>query len=1222
LQKNNKPALSQHENKCKTKTIIIMKLKRHYYQAKERRWYRTIMLLFLLCLYGHTQAQNVTISPKTGNLMAALTEDNEIGFERGWSSLWRHEQIPLSLTVADYPNITQGGELSRPAGNLAEEKGELVLVGGRKNNLFMEVSLPKGYRITGYTLVMKNNLDGTTFKDMRFGNVKKQLYETNASFATVGYKATSGEINGFNEGDKEYTITRTSNASGDMGNQLYFCFDKRGVDEFFGVTIKYFEIHFTAEGDFTEHVVPVSLGAMPKPAVSCYEMPFTTSKLDIGPIQPREKNGNTYYSYDYKNVADLTANMIIYQKDAVNGNKQAADVAPNKHISAFVMDDKTHFGLGNDTYFIETPTTAKTAHGENLLLGYRIVGAKFNCAYAKARNYAEFTVSAKYLSKTYYLTATGGTERNEAQAAKWFIDDNGYMRTGEKYLIVNNSGVISVTSSKNDASVVRREGDNILCGNKYLRLGSGKKLIFEPTQSRVASAINKGTVTVSYGAPYTLKIYDKTGKEIIQEIAIDNADATGTYELKDLNNDAVKFEVTGLTGDDTKAVVSVDVTMQALNPFIHSIDIVCHDWQDVGKMTQTFTANDFSVRGGKFTFYVPKDFSIKDDEQQPCKFTFENLYSLYGDNTYYTGTPKQKNGNARYIFIESPYDQAFKGLYDPTYNPNADYKDKVKAIVSGTKPFRFNNADELNNTNSSHETKFFTEFPFTKTAYAATSGGEFKELELMKDGSEVRYLFTADETRYNISPATATEHRSHAFYVMDIQLIIKEYKPKFTWTKIYTSTCYDENGKDVEKPQYGLELGTTEVDEDSKMGYLTIEQINNILQNKTDELGAEEGEPRPTDIEKLDQVLYVDASDLKTVVYKKAAEGAKDDLDNTMSLLGKNALFYLPENLAPAKDNFATKTSSGEFRACKDIVLTDKKPFYAPYDIRVDAAQKATYTREITVPKNGKAALASVMLPFTLSVDNGVHTNEDRLCAFRLSTMNESNCITLEQGEATSPKDYKAKANFVPITGSLTVANKPYMVEVLTAPTDATISFIASQKGSTVVTSKTMDDESYLFKGETANGKIGPYDVSFTNYGSYSGKKIDKNKKIFYFSGNMYLCSKNLRPGLNWLYVYPFRAFYEYTGGADAKDLNGMSINYDDSEGETTGIEYFQTRPDLAVQAGNGTITFAATADRKVNVYTVTGTLVNNISIKAGNTETINVPAGMYMVNGVKIIVK
>ena len=1199
-----------------------MKFKEHYYQSKERRWYRTIMLLFLLCLYGHTQAQNVTISPKTGKLMAALTENNEVGFQNGWSSLWRHEQIPLSLTVADYGDLTPGGELSRPAGNIAVYNNELILVGGKQNNLFMEVSLPKGYRITGYTLIMKNNLNGQLIKGMQFGNVTKRMYETNEKFELNNAKATSEEISSYNESNKEYKISRTSNVNGDMGNQLYFCFDKRGVSEFFGATIKYFEIHFTAEGDFTEHVVPVSVSDIQTP-VSYYEMPFSTSKLDIGPIKPNTKHNKTYYSYDYRNVTDLTANMIIYQKDAVGANKKAADVATNKHISALVMDNKNYFGLENDTYFVETPTTATTKHGENLLLGYRIVGAKFNCAYAKNKDFAKFTVSKWYAFKTYYLTATGGTSNNDSEAAEWFIDDNGYMRTGEKYLTVNNSGVISVTSNKDNASIIRRKDNNILCGDKYLRLGSGNHLVFGSSSS-AASAINTGTnVTVSYGAPYILKIYDKTGKNVVKEININNQNTADSYELTGLNNDAVKFEVTGLTGTDKKAVVSVDVTMQALNPFIHSIDIVCHDWQDVSKMTQTFTANDFSVRGGKFTFYVPKDFSIKDGEQQKCKFTFENLYSRYGDNTYYTGTPKERNGNARYVFIESPYDQAFKGLYDPTYNPDADYKQKIQAIVSGTKPFRFNNADELGNENTSTATKYFNEFPFTKDAYKAAPDAEFKELFLKENGNEVRYLFTADETRYNISPATATEHRSHAFYVMDIQLIIKQYEPKFTWVPIYKSTCYDENGEDVEKPQYGLKLGTTVADQDGKMGYLTVDQINNILLNKIDKLGNAIGGPRPSDIDSPDQVLYVDASDLKTVVYRKAtAEGAKDDLDDAMSLLGKNALFYLPENLAPAKDNFATKTGANEFRACKDIVLTDKKPFYAPYDIRVDAAQKATYTREITVPKNGKAALASVMLPFTLSVNNGVHTNDDGLCAFRLSTMNANNCITIDQSEATSPKNYKAKANFVPLTTSSTEANKPYMVEVLTAPTNEKISFIASQKGANVVTSRVMDSNSYLFKGETANGKIGQHVVSFTNYGSYSGQKLDKNRKIFYFSGNMYLCSKNLRPGLNWLYVYPFRAFYEYTGGADAKDLNGMSINYDDSEGETTGIEYLQTRPDLAVQAGNGTITFTATADRKVNVYTVTGTLVNNISIKAGNTETINVPAGMYMVNGVKIIVK
>ena len=1007
-----------------------------------------------------------------------------------------------------------------------------------------------------------------------------------------------------------------------MGNQLYFCLDKGNVNAYFGVTIKYFELHFTAEGDFTEHVAPVSVSDIQSP-VSYYEMPFTTSKLDIGPIKPNSKNGSkTYYSYNYKNVADLTANMIIYQQDAVNAKKEAADVAVSKHISAFVMDNKTHFGLGNDTYFVETPTTATTTHGDNLLLGYRIVGAKFNCAYAKDRKYSTFTVSCKYKRKTYYLTAGGSTSTDATQAAEWIIDDYGYMRIGNTYLQVNNSGAISVTPNKNMASVVRRDGNNIRQGNNYLRLGSGNKLAFG-SSSYAAHASNVGTITISKGAPYALNIYDKTGKNIVHKIEIKNANDAGTYELKNLNNDAVKFEVSGLTGTDKQAVVSVDVTMQALNPFIHSIDIVCHDWADAHPMTQTFTANDFSVRGGKFTFYVPEDFSVKEGQQQPCKFTFENLYSLYGDKTYYAGTEKQKDGNARYVFIQSPYDQNFKGLYDAAYDPNADYKQKVKALVSGTKAFRFNNADELGNEVHSTDIKYFNEFPFSKEAYRNTTGGKFKELSLMKDGSEVRYLFTADETRYNISPATATEHRSHAFYVMDIQLVLKQYKPKFTWVPIYTSTCYEKNGKDVEKPQYGLKLGTTEMGESGKMGYLTVDQINKILLNDNEILGSG-STPRPAEIKSPEQVLYVDASDLMTVVYRKATiEGGKDDLDQTMSLLGKNALFYLPENLAPAKNNFATKTGTGEFRACKDIVITDKKPFYAPYNIRVDAAQTATYTREITVPKNGKATFASVMLPFTLSINNdGVHTNEDGSCKFRLSKMNENSCITLSQNEASKPNNYKAKAKFIPLTGTSTKANTPYMVEVLSAPTSDKISFIATQKGSDVVASTSMANDTYLFKGEAAKGKIGQYDVNFTNYGSYSGKKLNKNRKIFYFSGNMYLCSKNLDAEFPWLYVYPFRAFYEYTGGADAKDLSGMSVIYDDSQDEATGIANLQPRPNLAVQAGNGTITFAATVDSKVNIYTVTGTLASSVNVKAGSTETINVPAGMYVINGVKVIVK
>lgn len=66
-------------------------------------------MVFALLGLVNTQwvsAQNVTISPSTGNLIAALTGNygsgtTEIGFENGWSAMWRHEQLPLTLTVAD-----------------------------------------------------------------------------------------------------------------------------------------------------------------------------------------------------------------------------------------------------------------------------------------------------------------------------------------------------------------------------------------------------------------------------------------------------------------------------------------------------------------------------------------------------------------------------------------------------------------------------------------------------------------------------------------------------------------------------------------------------------------------------------------------------------------------------------------------------------------------------------------------------------------------------------------------------------------------------------------------------------------------------------------------------------------------------------------------------------------------------------------------------------------
>jgi len=76
------------------------------------------LLLIMLTSFTISKAQNVTISPQSGKLVAGLTYENEVGFQHGWSSLWRHNQLPLTLTVSDKTELVEGGQLKDPAGNI------------------------------------------------------------------------------------------------------------------------------------------------------------------------------------------------------------------------------------------------------------------------------------------------------------------------------------------------------------------------------------------------------------------------------------------------------------------------------------------------------------------------------------------------------------------------------------------------------------------------------------------------------------------------------------------------------------------------------------------------------------------------------------------------------------------------------------------------------------------------------------------------------------------------------------------------------------------------------------------------------------------------------------------------------------------------------------------------------------------------------------------------
>ena len=62
--------------------------------------------------------------------------------------------------------------------------------------------------------------------------------------------------------------------------------------------------------------------------------------------------------------------------------------------------------------------------------------------------------------------------------------------------------------------------------------------------------------------------------------------------------------------------------------------------------------------------------------------------------------------------------------------------------------------------------------------------------------------------------------------------------------------------------------------------------------------------------------------------------------------------------------------------------------------------------------------------------------------------------------------------------------------------------------------------------------------------------------------------------------------------------------------------------PDLAVRSGKGFIQMTSDKNQTVDIRTLNGTSYSMVNMNAGDSKTVNLPAGVYLVNNVKIIVK
>lgn len=1048
-----------------------------------RAWLRVLSALALVMASCHTLwAQNVVISPTTGKFVAAKTLGSEVGFERGWSSLWRHDQLQLSLSVSDDKGLDAGGEFTNPAGNLLrKDDTSFYIAGGKSKNSQIILSLPKGYRITSYEIVLLNENNGKTISELNCGRISKSFRETDSGFSqTKAYaKSANGNYQMSRDNENtEYVIKRTSTGKGDMGDHLYFQIE-RGGDAFYALTVKSFEIHFAADNDFTTRVTPTSAS---NGAVSVSTSSFNVGIADLGPIQPQTKSGKTYYAYSYENVNPLKAAFTLFQEDAVNDGVAKEGVATQKKISTVRIQRnpaKFVYSLKSGVYYIESPTSMVSQNNIQLPIGYRITGAKLICR-KSANNSSNYTVRL-------------------------------YNADGKTY---NDLTVTSTTEQK--------------------------------------------------------------------------------IEVGNLNNDAVKFEVIG----SDAAYVTFDITMQALSPYVKNMDINCHD--NAGNtITNTFTVSNFFVSGGKFVFYVPEE------SNGIWRFTFDNLRSDYADNTYYDNSGI---GKSRYSFVNSPYWETAASLYNS--DPNHTYLDKIHVETAGNRAFRFNNADELDNNSQSTETRYWTEYPFSIQNYLAQdSQNKFDAVYVEENETGEAYIFTADETRYNIAPTTATEHRYYAYYKMEVEVKKKTYQPIVEIKKIYDRTCYEG---DVEFAQYGAKV-TTEKLADGTMGYLTATQIKEAVTNELQKLGA-----------KPEHLLYVDASALHSVYQPNA-------LNALQKAIGKNALIYLPRFTTYNGNNCATKTLAGSFISCGNIIFTDKHPFYAPYDIDVNAANYASYERKITVVNSveyGKSVNATIMLPFTLKLDeDGVHYNRDyngnliNDVKFSVKTLQSEKCMEYTDSPYGNRIDYAENyAHFVPFTGEMTEPNAPYMVHVKEAPDDPTCLFSAIQYGAEIKATEGMNATDYTYSGDVATGTL-DVECTFTPLASYAGNKLDKTGNYFYFAKNWFLCSQNILSS-NYLYVHPFRAFFEYTGTTKARRFG---IIFGENTGGSTAIETAAqtTTPNgLSVSTLNGGLEISASVTTVVRINNVCGEAVANVAIKGGETKSVHLPSGIYVVEGKKVVVK
>lgn len=1263
---------------------------------------------------------NVTISPQSGSVISAKTNaSNEEGYAAGYGSLWKHEQVPLTYTTTDLPMFSADGVLANHTCNIRAykrstwAKEKLIHIAGYFNS-YAVLAMPKGYRILSYKIELSRSLSSTddyNVLDGAFANLKMGHASVNPwTFGEIDkdqmrHKGQTADEPTwkksvvFTKSNEKLTLERK--LEGEKTNSLYFCFRGAGSNQLRGLVYESIEITYAPDVEFEEQLFP---NATSTSEVSLSQNAIGLQKMDIGGITQRAKDGAYFTSYDQTMVKEMLGDVMLYNSKGHDGKtwKESSNTTDKTISSVHIRGEKEGklwYALKDETYYVETPTKAKMYKEDGQVyetpIGYRIVGAEIDYTYGKSQSTGGGFYIGTQIGNQYQYLQLDGTWGNSYfyvwrqlpdgriyttynSATYYLTTQYIYQATATQF---QNYEIYSITTTTDASKATNRwRFNNNEC--LYYLGTTGRKLYLRGSDSKQGIAYdayhNPNTyivpaylsyyeeedyyaIRVLQGTPFTpveyyIDIYDPVkGDEVIRTVQVTSTTKDGTIRFSDLNNDAIKFRIRtkSTTG---KALVNIRLKLEPLNPYISTVDVVC-----TGKygeeITRTLGSSDFHIGGETFVYKVPTDFKLNTNTAQ---FTFRNAKSDYSDATYknrrsYTGD------NARFSFVKSVY---YENINEDLYANKTrvagyedDYLDKVSVKEVGNKAFTFNNAADLGNTAAWTGTKYLQEFPFSKSAYAQEGGNFSTNNAVVADGTNKQmFLFTADETRYNIAPTTKEQHFAYAYYYTNIKLQMSDYTPVVEWKKIYDKTLY-HNGTDAKASEamYGAYIKTSEMsgyDNDytyrTKYGYLSLSKIMEAMQAN---LG---GANAPSS---LKQVLYVDNSDLFSVVSSAEpnTEGAVT-LAQFRAQLAANALIYLPYNAATwASMNHASSASGvavsreytlmdqllgkpKAYTSDANLILKDRNPFYAPFDIQLSADKYATYARELTYNGKGSTSYVPVVLPFALTLNgSGKHIdplgNTQGVADFEVYEMKDNGFIYDESTATKHPINYNyiAKTRFTLAEGNASKANNGYMLKLPYQIVNNNVSLIINEKASLIVSSERLQltnggsPTNLLFATRTVTTTKGTDVSNFTEYGSYAGVTIANNAEnadVFYFSINRFLALKNTKNTK--VYLHPFRSFYKFgTTVSTLSKIGEIEMAFDDiDENTTTGINDVAEEATLIVKTDKQVIMAKARQTTALSIHTISGQTIVNTTIHPEETLTFYVPQGLYIINGQKITVK